>query len=117
MKYITLALIFAVTYGVPYADITLVSMMSGLSVLYYVIVFRVMSGLKSSKYNSTYEELRNFTLGSLSKIVATVAIIMHTDYAIFGYFILPWVSINTITNLMGWAIHFGIIEIKNKEDV
>ena len=117
MKYINMALVFAVMYSVPYAGVTLACIIALFSAIYYKICFDLSAGLKSSFIpESTTSNLQSTTISVGSNVVSVAALIMQTPYAWIGYMALPWIIITISTMTLGWLIHYEFVEINNKDD-
>ena len=80
------------------------------SVMYYNICFQSLSGLTFSTLNLE-ANLSDTWLRRLIHILAAIVLLKY-DYIEVFYFILPWLILNTTSELVTTLIRFKILEIK-----
>lgn len=119
IKYITLALIACVIFQVPvpYAPEILASVVALFSLLFYHLVFRLLSGLNSASLNVESKEAVQATLlSTLTNGVAVAAVFMQTPYSWVALLAMPWTYVTLMTTGMTVLIYFGIIQIQSVDD-
>jgi len=111
LKYVTLALIMgSVFMGWTWAALAVASIAVVTASVFYLLCFNLIAGLKESSLTDDFSVAE---LGSLRVVqLATLAFMWMTGFHIAAVFILPWVAIMTLTDVMSLSVRWGWVEIE-----
>lgn len=117
IKYITLALIACVIFQVPYSPEILTGLVATFSLLFYSLIFRILSGLNSASLNAESKDAVQATLlSTATNGVAVAAVFMQTPYSWVALLAAPWIYVTLLTTGMTILMYFEIIKIQSIDD-
>ena len=117
IKYITLALVACVIFQVPYSPEILTAVVAVFSLVFYNLVFRLLSGLNSASLNvDSKETVQETLLSTATNGVAVAAVFMQTPYSWVALLAAPWTYVTLLTTGMTILMYFGILEIHDTDD-
>lgn len=119
MRYIHLALIMVAVYlpTMTWALPALAAIQIFFALMFYWLVFGLVSGLKVSSINTDMDTPTAWT----SRIVqtgATAVLFLTWDpmYQAIAIFSLPWIIINLFTDFLATMVKWEILDVKDIED-
>lgn len=116
-KFITSALLLAMVMQVPYAAPIFIFLIVGFAIIYYMLVIIVMCGM--IKVDIGYEiPIRNRIMNTAFQGTSLAVLFGMSTFDIsYGYvalFILPWVIMNCVTNIVGFLVQSEVIKIEKR---
>lgn len=111
LKIIMAVAVLATTYEIQYAIEALTSILGILSLAFYFLCFRLMTGLNTSTLDKNADLLNMCIIGVLN--VTMLLIVYSSAYSAVAVFALPWVVIGLMSTALISLIRLGILDIKN----
>lgn len=119
MRYIHFGLVLVSVYlpNMIWALPALATIQLLFAIMFYWLMFGLLSGLKASGINPEMDTPTTWT----SRIIqtgATIVLFMTWDpyYQAIAIFTLPWIVINIVTDALATLVKWEILDITSKED-
>lgn len=115
IKFALAALLVAYTqFQVPYTLEIVAATLFCFSLIYYYMIFGLVTGLSEAQLLVSKDDIQNSTISTLVHITGAVVMYM-SGYELVTAFILPWIVLAAITLGFSILIYFEILEIHDKE--
>lgn len=112
LKYLGVAAIMAATFNLPSSLEAVVLILSLLATTFYIMAFRLFSGLSRAVLVDDANILQVITVHMIYITMAVIAFM--GGYQIAVYIALPWLAIQGLINILTILIKLDIIGIQNK---
>lgn len=112
LKYLGVAAILAATFNLPGGLELVVFIMSALALMFYIMTFRLFTGLNQAIISDDVNILQVITVYMIYITMAIVAFM--GGYQLVVYVALPWLTIQVFINVLSILIKLDIIGIQRK---
>ena len=114
LRLIILTAIGMTMFQMEYAAEILLTIMGGFAIIYYWIIFNVVSGIKAIVVgNKSSAELHDSTMSIATSTIGVCAISIATPYTSVALVMSPWIVISLVSIIFAWLVHFDIFEMTN----
>ncbi len=111
-KYLAVAVVLAATYKLPYSVEVAVIMLSFFATTFYVMTFRLFTGLNTAQLSDDVDILKVITIYMI--YVSLAVVVFLSQYQYIAILAMPWLGIQFVINALSILIKLDIIGIKHK---
>lgn len=111
-KFVGAAAVVAAAYGIDGGVEVTAVMLASFATLFYAMAFRLFTGLSQAELVEDVDLLRMTTIYMI--YLTSMVVVFKSDYYYIAIWSLPWLTIQTVINILSVLIKLDVIGIKRK---